>query len=397
MSNANIPVDVKAAEAHLMKVLSVEGVTGEEKAIAEAVSDELKKVGVPASAIRFDQVNKKIPLPTQTGNLIVDLPGTGKGPRLLFSSHLDTVPLCRGAEPVRRGGRIVARGATAVRADNRTAVACIVTVAETLLKQRLPHPPLTFLFTVGEEIGLYGAKHVRPADLGHPAWAVNIDSGDPNEIITGAIGATRWEAHVRGLSSHAGMHPEHGVSALLAASRAIALAADRGYFGLIRKGRRSGTANAGIIKGGEATNQVTDYVYVKGECRSHDPAFLRVITRAWRTAFADAARQVRNHGGCPASVEFHPESDYASFKLPDGHPVVRFARAAARSVNLAPRTVRMSGGFDANPLNESGIPTITIGAGQHGAHSVQEHVVIREYLAGCRLALELATRPAAAL
>ena len=70
MSSSIPPVDVKAAEEHLMKFLSVEGVTGQEAAIAAAVSDELKKVGVPASAIRFDTANKRIPLPTQTGNLL---------------------------------------------------------------------------------------------------------------------------------------------------------------------------------------------------------------------------------------------------------------------------------------------------------------------------------------
>ena len=75
-----IPLDVKSAEEHLMRFLAVEGVTGQEKAIAEAVSDELKKIGVPASAIRFDTANKRIPLPTQTGNLIVELPGTRPGP-----------------------------------------------------------------------------------------------------------------------------------------------------------------------------------------------------------------------------------------------------------------------------------------------------------------------------
>ena len=71
MSSSIPPVDVKAAEEHLMKFLSVEGVTGQEAAIAAAVSDELKKVGVPASAIRFDTANKRIPLPTQTGNLLI--------------------------------------------------------------------------------------------------------------------------------------------------------------------------------------------------------------------------------------------------------------------------------------------------------------------------------------
>ena len=82
MSNNSIPLDVAAAEDHLMRFLSVEGVTGQEANIAAAVCDALKKVGVPESAIRFDDANKRIPLPTETGNLIVDLPGTRPGPRL---------------------------------------------------------------------------------------------------------------------------------------------------------------------------------------------------------------------------------------------------------------------------------------------------------------------------
>src|SRR5262249_14457101 len=92
MSSTAPPVDVKAAEDHLMRSLAVEGPPGREKARGGAVIDELKKVGVPASAIRFDKVHERIPVPTQTGNLFVDLPGTRKGPRLLFITHLDTVP-----------------------------------------------------------------------------------------------------------------------------------------------------------------------------------------------------------------------------------------------------------------------------------------------------------------
>ena len=99
MSSPADLVDAKAAEAHLLRFLAVDGVTGEEQAIADAVIDELIKVGVPKSAIRFDDAHKRIPVPTQTGNLIVDLPGTMEGPHLLFSTHLDTVPLCRGAKP----------------------------------------------------------------------------------------------------------------------------------------------------------------------------------------------------------------------------------------------------------------------------------------------------------
>jgi len=44
MSSKDIPLDVKSAEDHLLKFLAVEGVTGQEAAIAAAVIDELKKV-----------------------------------------------------------------------------------------------------------------------------------------------------------------------------------------------------------------------------------------------------------------------------------------------------------------------------------------------------------------
>src|SRR5207244_12664223 len=119
-------------------------------------------------AIRHDTAHQRIPLPTETGNLLVDLPGTAPGPRLLFMTHLDTVPLCKGAVPLRQGNRIVAMGPTALGGDNRTGVAVLVTLAATLLDRDLPHPPLTLLFTVREESGLWGARFVDPAGLIHP-------------------------------------------------------------------------------------------------------------------------------------------------------------------------------------------------------------------------------------
>ena len=131
MTSIAVPLDVAAAEDHLMRFLSVEGITGSEARIAEAVSDELKRVGVPASSIRFDDAKERIPLPTETGNLIVELDGTRPGPRLLFSTHLDTVPLCAGAKPRREGDRIVSDGTTALGGDDRTGCAVLVVLAET--------------------------------------------------------------------------------------------------------------------------------------------------------------------------------------------------------------------------------------------------------------------------
>jgi tripeptide aminopeptidase len=385
------PIDGRRAVRHLTDFLSVEGLSGRERAVAALVRRKLRAAGCRPSWIAHDDANRRIPGDFEVGNLIVKLPGSARAPRRLLSGHLDTVPLCRGAVPVRRGGRIVSRGATGLGGDNRTAVAAMVTALETILERGLGHPPLTFLFTVGEETGLWGARTVRMTDLGRPKMGFNIDGGDPAVLTVGALGAERWEVDVRGRAAHAGAHPDHGVSAALIASLAIADVASRGYFGKIRVGGRKGTSNVGIIRGGETTNQVTDRVYVKGESRSHDPRFVTKITETYRKAFVRASRRVRNHRRESGRIEFRSRTDYVPFRLARDEPAIRVAREAARSVGLRPRLSVADGGLDANHLTARGVPTVTLGAGQHSPHTVDEYVEIDEYLAGCRLALALAT------
>lgn len=387
----NTTIDAGKATAHLMDLLAIEGLSGREGKVAAAIKARAIAAGCKRSWIAHDDAHRKIPGDYEIGNLIIKLPGTIAGPRRLFSGHMDTVPLCRGAVPVRKGGRIVSRGKTGLGGDNRTAVASLVTVLETILTRGLGHPPLTFLFTVGEEVGLWGARFVRPGDLGHPQIGFNIDGGSPADLVIGALGADRWQVDVIGRSSHAGVHPEHGVSATLIAGMAIADVASQGYFGRIRKHGRRGSSNVGEIRGGEATNQVTDHVFIRGESRSHDPEFVDEITAVYRKAFERAARRVKNHEGVRGKIEFKAQRDYDPFTIARSADVVRRSKAAVRTLGLKPRTMVADGGLDANHLNARGIPTITLGAGQHAPHTVDEYVVVREYLDGCRLALSLAT------
>ncbi len=381
---------------HLVDLLRVEGTSGREAAVADLVRRKLLAAGCPEEWIRCDRAHRRASRATgadlECGNLIVKLPGTRRGPRRLFSAHLDTVPLCRGARTVRRGDRIVARGDTALGADDRTGVACLVTAVETLLagEASTPHPPLTFLFSVAEETGLLGSRHVRPVELGRPACGFNVDSGDPARVITGAPGADRWTATVHGIAAHAGVHPEDGVSAAVIAARAIANATDGGWNGRVEKGSGRGTANVGVLAGGETTNQVLDRLRIRGECRSHGGAFLARLTNAWRRAFERAARAERDRGGRTGSVDFEVRRDYEPFRLSPRADVVRAAIDAARRVGIEPRPEVVDGGLDASWLVAHGIPTVTIGAGQHHAHTTREYADVEEYLAGCRLALELA-------
>lgn len=397
MSNSAISLDVAAAEEHLMRFLSVEGVTGQEAQIAAAVSEALQKAGVPASAIRFDEVNKRIPVPTETGNLIVDLPGTRPGPRLLFSTHLDTVPLCAGAKPRREGDRIVSDGTTALGGDNRTGCAILVILAETLLKHNLPHPPITLLFTVREESGLHGARELDAADLGGAVMCINVDGQDPSDLIVGAVGQENWEVEITGKASHAGVAPERGISATLVGAIALTEAKREGWFGKVVKADGKGTSNVGIFGGkdgkaaGDATNVVTDYAFIKGEARSPTSAFAAAIAEGFGQAFQKAKGEVKDHEGETAALAFTHTPSYPPFNLDESSPVVRRATRAMTMLGLNPNYLFSNGGLDANWLDKHGVPTVTIGAGQAEIHTIKEYVNLPEFATGCRLALLLAT------
>lgn len=393
-------VDNGQALSRLMRFLAVEGVTGQEAAIGKEVVAALKEVGVPARAIRFDEANKKIPVPTQTGNLIVDLPGRGRldnHPRLLFMAHLDTVPLCAGAKPKVQGRKIVNTVNTALGGDNRTACGVLVTLAAELIKQKLDHPPLTLLFTVREESGLWGARFVDPKDIGNPVMGFNFDGRSAGYVTVGAVGADRWEVEIKGRASHAGGAPERGISSTLILAEALTEVRRGGWFGKVVHGDKVGTSNVGPVSGanggqaGDAPNVVTDYVKVRGESRSHDAKFHKEITAAYKAAFEKAAAGVTNVQGQSGKVKFTYDTNYYPFRLKDNLPVVQRSVEAVKAQGIAHEIRVANGGLDANWLVRHKIPTVTFGAGQNEPHTVDEWIDLKEYDAACGLALQLAT------
>ncbi|MCX7368214.1 MAG: M20/M25/M40 family metallo-hydrolase [Alphaproteobacteria bacterium] len=390
-------VDVDYATDMLIRLLAIDSVTGFEAAIGAAIVDELKKVGVPTSAIRYDTVHQRIKLPTEVGNLIVDLPGTKPGPRLLFSTHMDTVPLCKGAKPRREGDRIVSDGTTALGGDNGTGCAVLIALAKTLIDHKLPHPPITMLFTVREESGLHGARELDPKDLGGATMGFNVDSTHAALLTIGAVGQQNWEVTIKGKAAHAGVAPERGISSTLVASVGLTEAHRAGWFGKVVQPEGKGSSNIGIFGGkdgkpaGDATNVVTDYVHLVGEARSTDAAFAVKITEAFEAAFNKAKAEVKDADGNMAEVSFQSRTAYPPFLMSEDDPAVQRAKKAAQAMGLEPVTMVSAGGLDANWLVKHGVPTVTFGAGQAEIHTVNEYVVIPEFAQGCRLAVAIAT------
>jgi tripeptide aminopeptidase len=383
--------------ALVMEMMAIPGKSGEEQEIAQYIAAKLKEAGLGDDAIRFDTAHKRSPFGGAIGNLIVKIPGNVAGPRRLLSAHLDTVPICVGCRPTLKGDMVYSADPhTGLGGDNRAGAAVILVAAIEILARGLPRPPLTLAWFVQEEVGLQGSHYLQTSLLGKPKLAFNFDGGSPEKLTLGATGGYRMDIDIRGLASHAGGAPEQGVSAIAIASLAIADLHRDGWHGLIQKtdarGRAlQGTSNVGVIRGGDATNVVTDRVLVRAEARSHDSKFRGQIIKQIETAFRNAAKTTTNAAGKCGNVAISGRLDYDSFRLTAKEPCVVAAEQAVRITGGNPIHAISNGGLDANWLTTHGIPTVTLGCGQKNIHTTAEQLDSKEFALACRIGLRLAT------
>jgi tripeptide aminopeptidase len=380
------------AQQLVLELMAIPGKSGEEAPVAEYIRGKLLAAGAPPEALVTDNAHRQALIQGNTGNLILQLPGTMKAPRRMFSAHMDTVPICVGSQPEVEGDFVrSANPASGLGGDDRAGAATILTAALEILEHKLPHPPLVFCWFIQEEVGLYGARCVNKSLLGKPAMCFNWDGGACEKITIGATGGYRMTIEVEGLAAHAGVCPERGVSAIAIASLAIADLARGGWHGLIEKGKQRGTSNVGYIHGGEATNVVTDRVSLKAEARSHNPKFRGQIIKAIERAFASAVKELKSSEGKRGSVKIDGRLDYEAFLIDPKSECVQLAGAAVTDVGRQPLQAVSNGGLDANWLNAHGIPTVTLGCGQMNVHMTSEMLDLPAYRDACRIALRLAT------
>ena len=386
-----ISIDADAALQRFLVLAAIEGVSGRERAVMNRIIAMLTEAGVDPTAFTFDDANTRSRIGGEIGNLIVKIPGTVDGPTTMLSAHTDTVPICVGSIPYVDGDEVRSENkASGLGADDRAGCAAMVTAAVELLKSGQPRSPVTLLFCVQEEIGLFGARHLSGELLGKVDRAFNFDGGTVEKLTCGAIGGERITITVHGIPAHAGVAPQNGASAIVMAARAIESLYANGWLGRVDKpGLGVGSANVGVIQGGDATNVITPLVTLKAEARSHDAVMRARIVAEIRAAFQLAASSVTNAIGQAGSIEFESRVDYEAFALADDDPSVLAGELAVRAVGREPFRNISDGGLDANWLFRHGIPAVTIGCGQRNIHTADERLCIADYLDSCRIALHL--------
>jgi tripeptide aminopeptidase len=328
---------------------------GREKACADWVRAELAGMG-----IEVQEDGAAAESGAECGNLLARIPGRGDR-TVLLCAHLDTVEATAPIEPVLVDGGWQNANDGILGADNKAAVAVILEVAR---RARIEGSPvgIELLFTVSEENALAGAKafdvDTLTADFGYV-----FDHATPiGEVIVASPTYFRLQADFHGRAAHAGLCPEQGRSAIVAAANAVA----RMPHGRIDD---QTTTNVGSIRGGVgSTNVVPERCTLLAEARSLDPSRVEDVIASMVDAVQDAA----GHGEC--DVDLTVEKLFTGFRLKPATPAVVAAEAALRECGYEPARIQTGGGSDANVFQAAGFSCVNLANGTERAHQPDERV-----------------------
>lgn len=372
----------------LLDLLQIDGPPAQEARVAAFLRERLLQLGIPQENIAEDHAQNQSEYQGNTGNLIAHIDGNQNSPHLMFSTHMDTVPDAVGCAPRLNAdkNRIINNNPeTAPGGDNRTGCAALLHLARELIALNGDHLPITLVFFIQEEVGLVGARGLDLSLLDNPTMCFNLDGGRPDHFVTSVIGTERFTVDLTGIAAHAGGSPQNGVSAAIIAAHALSELDKEGWNGKIQKPEGTGSANVGIVNGGQGSNVVMPAMHILTEARSHDPTFRKTIIDTWKAAFIRSAQTVANHQNQNGSVAFGPGPTYEAFALQNEDPVVQISLQAAQSCGFTPQTLSNDGGMDANWIVAHGIPAVTFGAGQRQVHTTDEWIDLSDFERACQL------------
>lgn len=363
-------VDKEYVRSLFLELVQIDSHSFEEGDMAVRCRRELEDLGF---SVYVDGAGQH--LNGQTGNLIATLSGDASRTAILLAAHMDTVEPGRGVKPnVDEHGVVWSDGSTVLGADDKAGVVAILSGVRALIQSGAKHGTIQVVFTIAEEVGLQGAKHVEvdklTAEIG-----LSLDSGgELGTFVVAGPTQTKWVAEFKGKSAHAGVAPEKGVSAIKVAASAVA----RMPHGRIDD---ETTVNIGTFMGTGPTNVVRDSVQLIGEARSRNPERLEHVLQEIGKAFASAAADAG------ASVHFESEKRYDGFRFGAQDRVRKWVERAIHNAGFQPTPVESGGGSDANVYTSLGVPTINIGIGYEDIHSTSEHVRLEDIESAAQIVL----------
>lgn len=367
--------------------------------LADLLKDEMLAIGIAdAHVTEYCYVYGTIPA----------TPGLESKPKIGFIAHMDTVSdycdhdikpivhenydggdLALGTSgrtlsvkdfphlPSLKGRTLITTdGTTVLGADDKAGIAEIMTMAERLIKENIPHGTICIAFTPDEEVGA-GTAHFDVEKFGAD-FAYTLDGDSEGEIQYENFNACKADLEITGFGVHPGSSKDTMINACLVAMEINQMLpgceTPRGtedYEGFFHLTNMSG----------DVTSAELHYII-----RDHDKDYFEMRKNTLRLIEKDL-----NAKWGEGTVKLTITEQYKNMSeiIAGCMHLIENAKQACVNANVAPQILPIRGGTDGCQLSFKGLPCPNLGTGGHAYHGPYEHITVEGMDQATDIVLEL--------
>jgi tripeptide aminopeptidase len=365
-----VKADHERSIEDLKMLTEIEAPPFKEQKRAEAFLARVKALGLADAKIDAE------------GNVVALRKGTGNGPKLLVSAHLDTVfPAGTDVKVKERDGKLYAPGIS----DDTRGLSVLLSWLKVLNDNKLQTVgDLLFVGNVGEEeLGnLRGIKRIFADHLDIDGM-VGLEPAPDGSVTVQGTASHRYEVSFKGPGGHSYLAFGQVPSAIHGMGRAIARIGD-----IRTPSTPKTTFTVGTVSGGQSVNTIAPDARMAIDIRSDEMGPLLDTEKKVLAAVDEAVVEENKRWGVTTlSASNKLIGDRPGGRTPADSTIVE---AAVRSnTAFGVKTLLSAGSTDANVPMALGVPAIIIGGGGKtgGFHALSEWIDVTDAWKGAQNSL----------
>lgn len=271
---------------------------------------------------------------------------------------------------------ITSDGTTILGADDKAGIAEILTMVERLIKEKIPHGPISVAFTPDEEIGS-GAKDFDIEHFG-AKFAYTLDGDTEGEIQFENFNACKADFEITGFNVHPGSSKDTMINACLIAmeinSALPSMETPRntedyeGFYHL-------------LDMNGDVSHATLHYIV-----RDHNKELFEAKKQTLRLIEKNMNEK---WGENCVSLKITDQYQNMAEIIKDCPHLIENAKLACKKAGVTPLVLPIRGGTDGCQLSFRGLPCPNLGTGGHAYHGPYEHISVEGMNACVDMIIEL--------
>lgn len=272
---------------------------------------------------------------------------------------------------------IVTDGTSVLGADNKAAIAVIMTMLDQLQQQNRPHGDIYVAFVPDEEVGLNGAKKLDLTRF-KPDFAYTIDCCELGEVVYETFNAGSATIKIQGVSAHP-MSAKNVLVNPIRVANDIINCFDSFQTPEHTEGKE-GYYWFNDIVGNQSTTtlkmSIRDFDLASYQARK---AYIQEVIKLIRVKYPKA------------KIECHITDTYSNIAnyLGEDRRCIDLIYQSFELLGIKPNTIAMRGGTDGSALSARGLTTPNYFTGAHNFHSCFEFLPLSSFLKSFEVTMKI--------